>query len=107
MLIHAHTHTHTTPAYTHSRLRTQQCGQRPHVLLHQGIDLLLGKASDAVAVHLPAYNAAIQVAQQPLQSVAQRAAHRQELLSFLQVVHPLTVGYRPEENTHTGDDGML
>ena len=95
MLIHAHTHT-----YTHSPLRTQQCGQRPHVLLHQGVDLLLGEASDAVAVHLPAHHAAVQVAQQPLQSVAQRAAHRQELLSFLQVVHPLTVGYRPER-THT------
>lgn len=82
--------------HTHSPLPTQQCGQRPHVLLHQRVDLFLREASDAVAVHLPAHHAAVQVAQQPLQGVAQGAAHRQELLSFLQVVHPLTVGYRPE-----------
>lgn len=62
---------------------TQQCGQCPHVLLHQGVDLLFGEASNAVAVHLPAYHAAVQVAQQPLQSVAEGAAHRQKLLGFL------------------------
>lgn len=101
MLIHTCNHTHT-----HSRLPTQQCGQRPHVLLHQCVDLFLREASDAMAVHLPAHYAAVQVAQQPLQSVTQRAAHRQKLLSFLQVVHPLTVGYRPER-THTADSIML
>lgn len=44
-------------------LPTQQCGQCPHVLLHQGIDLLLGEASDAMAVHLSAHHASVQVAQ--------------------------------------------
>lgn len=87
-------------------LPTQQCGQRPHVLLHQGVDLLFREAPDAVAVHLPAHHAAVQVTQQPLQSVAQRAAHGQQLLSFLQVVHPLTVGYCPER-THTADNIVL
>lgn len=88
------THTKTTVP-----LPTQQRGQRPHVLLHQGVDLLLGEAPDAVAVHLSAHHAAVQVAQQPLQRVAQRAAHRKKLLGFLQVVHPLTVSYRPEKHT--------
>lgn len=94
------THTHTQ-GLSHRDIPTQQCGQRPHVLLHQRVDLLLGEAPDAVAVHLPAHHAAVQVAQQPLQSVAQRAAHRQQLLRFLQVVHPLTVGYCPDRNTHS------
>lgn len=83
-------------SHTRSASPTQQCGQRPQVLLHQRVDLLLREAADAVAVHLPAHHAAVQAAQQPLQRVAQGAAHRQELLSFLQVVHPLTVGDRPE-----------
>lgn len=91
-----YTQTHTD---THTRKEsgepTQQCGQRPHVLLHQRVHLLLGEAADAVAVHLPAHHAAVQVAQQPLQGVAERAAHRQQLLRLLQVVHPLAVGYRP------------
>lgn len=78
---------------------TQQCSQRPHVLLHQQVHLLFGEAADAVAVHLPAYHAAVQVAQQPLQRVAEGAAHRQKLLGFLQVVHPLTVGDRPAKHT--------
>lgn len=89
---------HTQTIYPH----TQQCGQCPHVLLHQGVDLLFGEAPDAMAVHLPAYHAAVQVAQQPLQSVAERAAHRQKFLGFLQVVYPLTVGYCPAENTQSG-----
>lgn len=93
MFVHTHTHRAAIP--------TQQRGQRPHVLLHQRVDLLLGEAPDAVAVHLPAHHAAVQVAQQPLQSVAQRAAHCQQLLCFLQVVNPLTVGYCPDRNTHT------
>lgn len=89
-------------SYLECLLPTQQRGQRPHVLLHQGVDLLFREASYAVAVHLPAHHAAVQVAQQPLQSVAQRAAHGQQLLCFLQVVYPLTVGYCPER-THTAD----
>lgn len=100
--MNVHTHKHTK-----ARHPTQQCGQRPHVLLHQRVDLLLGEATDAVAVHLPAHHAAVQVAQQPLQSVAQRAAHRQQLLRFLQVVHPLTVGYCPDRSTHTADVVLL
>ncbi len=100
--------TRNAQPHTQSPLPTQQRGQRPHVLLHQCVDLLLGEASDAVAVHLPAHHAAVQVAQQPLQCVTQGAAHRQKLLSFLQVVHPLTVGYRPgRTHTHTADDIML
>lgn len=85
------THTNNSPS------PTQQCGQCPHVLLHQSVNLLLREASDAVAVHLSAHHAAVQVAQQPLQCVAQRAAHRKKLLGFLQVVYPLTVGYRPKK----------
>lgn len=81
------THTHTP-----TLLPTQQGGQSPHVLLHQRVDLLSGEASDAVAVHLPPHHAAVQVAQQPLERVAHGAGHGQQLLRFLQVVHPLAVG---------------
>lgn len=92
MFARVHTHRHEQ---TERRQLTQQCGQRPHVLLHQRVDLLFGEAADAVAVHLPAHHAAVQVAQQPLEGVAERAAHRQQLLRLLQVVHPLAVRYRP------------
>lgn len=98
MFARVHTHRHER---TERRQRTQQCGQRPHVLLHQRVDLLFGEAADAVAVHLPAHHAAVQVAQQPLEGVAERAAHRQQLLRLLQVVHPLAVRYRPGRGTHT------
>lgn len=54
-----------------------------------------------MAVHLPAHHAAVHVAQQPLQGVAQGAGHRQKLLRFIYVVHPLTVGYRPDRTQST------
>lgn len=87
-------------------LPTQQGGQSPHVLLHQRIDLLSGVASDAVAVHLPPHHTAVQVAQEPLHRVAHGASHGQQLLRFLQVVHPLAVGYRPDR-THVEEDVSL
>lgn len=88
-------------------LPTQQGGQSPHVLLHQRVDLLSGEASDAVAVHLPPHHAAVQVAQQPLERVAHGASHGQQLLRFLQVVHPLAVGYRPDRTHMEAEGGLL